>query len=145
VLHRPSLFNLPIRSSANPLGIVGRVERSADASHENILQVAPVNIWSKFLAADSCKILNDQATLFRNATRDPVGYRLRFRLATDHLGELALTAGPLDCSAESFRSDVWIRCLHAHSISHRVSFDKIFVSLRCEPRFVSDGITFAHG
>ncbi|WP_241019030.1 hypothetical protein [Paraburkholderia sp. Tr-20389] len=116
-----------LRPPADRLDIVRRIQRPASSSSGYTLKINPVQIGSKFLTAHSCKILDNQAFFFRGSARNPV--RNRLGLNPKRFGESERSAVLLDGGTQRFGSGVWFRCLHAHSISHAVSLDKIFREL----------------
>jgi len=115
------------RPARGRLGVVAGIERLPNPSHHDFLQMRPIDIRTEFLTANSCKILDLEATVFRNPAAYPVPNRLRFGFAAEHFGELAHAPGPFDGAAQCFSSEVGIQCLHGvHRISQTVSLVKPF-------------------
>lgn len=123
--HRPKFFGLAIRCATQSLSVIRGIQGSANPRHENILQVAPINIRPQFFAPHSCKILDNKAALLGDATGYPVRDRLRFGLTAEHFGKLAHASGPVYGPTQCFSSDVWIRCLHAHRLYTPCEFSQL--------------------
>lgn len=139
----PSLFRLTVHAACN-----------AAWRTQNLTHLFPVDVWIQCLAPDSCKLLDIQAALHRNAARHPVGYGLRFDGFASGIreapSELRNAVELIDGIAKGGCARMGGRCLdHAHKHTRDVSmiqaFCEFYVSPPCEPQVVSDCVSFIHG
>jgi hypothetical protein len=121
------LLSLPVHPGF--FGLLAAATGNATWRTQNLTHGLPVDLRIQSLTADSCKLLDMEASLHRNPARHPVGNGLGLRVLASCLGkhasEIRDAMNLLDCLAKGLRAGMWIRCLHAHRLYTPCEFSQL--------------------